>query len=371
MKVDVHRKDRSLVAWLQGDWQISDGIPRFDELVEEQADSDALNECSFDTTKLGEWDSSLVAFLLEGMRYCDARDISFNKESLPDNAVKLLELAEEVPERDLGKERAKDNVLALLGKKGIAAASGFLSFATFLGEVASSLVRVLVGKERFRWRDFWLAIQSNSIGALPIVTLISFLVGLIIAFLGAVVLVQFGAGYYISYLVGFGMLRQMGALMTGVIITGRTGAAFAAELGSMKIMEELDAFRTLGLSPISYLVLPRVVALTLMMPLLTIYAMFIGILGGLVVAVSMVDLTAAQYFSGLLYPVDLVDGLLGLAKAVVFGAIIGITGCMQGINAGSDAGAVGKAATQAVVIGITLIIVANAAIDWMAAIVGI
>src|SRR5690606_37438169 len=144
----------------------------------------------------------------------------------------------------------------------------------------------------------------------------------------------FGAGYYVSYLVGYGMLREMAALMTGIIMAGRTGAAFAAELGSMKISEAIDAYETLGISPIDQLVMPRVLGLFVMMPLLTIYGMFVGILGGLVVAVSLLDISVVQFVGGLLTPVTLGDGMLGVFKGTVFGLLIGLTGCMRGIQTG-------------------------------------
>jgi phospholipid/cholesterol/gamma-HCH transport system permease protein len=247
----------------------------------------------------------------------------------------------------------------------------FLASVTFTGEVAAGFMRLLRSPARLRWRDFWSVVQSNSSGALPIVTLISFLVGLIIAFLGAVTLRRFGAGYYVSYLVGFGMLREMASLMTGIIMAGRTGAAFAAELGTMKITEEVDALETFGLSPVDHLVLPRVLGIFVTMPLLTVYSMFIGILGGLIVAVTLLDLTTTQFVGGLLTPITLADGLLGVFKGTVFGLIIGVAGCMRGMQTGSDAGAVGRSATSAVVTGITLIILANAVIDWMAALLEI
>jgi phospholipid/cholesterol/gamma-HCH transport system permease protein len=193
----------------------------------------------------------------------------------------------------------------------------------------------------------------------------------IIAFLGVVVLKRFGAGYYVSYLVGFGMLREMGALMTGIIIAGRTGAAFAAELGSMKITEEIDAFTTLGVSPIEHLVLPRLLGIFVMMPLLTIYADFIGIAGGILVSATLLDLSIKQFMSGMLSAVTLSDAILGLFKGTIYGFIIGISGCMKGLQAGSDASAVGRAATSAVVLGITLIITANAIVDWLAALLDI
>jgi phospholipid/cholesterol/gamma-HCH transport system permease protein len=305
-------------------------------------------------------------FLVRGRSYCEAHDLDFKAETLPDSIGRLLDLTRAVPEQRLEDQRS-GSFLARLGANGLSTYDGILSSVAFLGEVAQSFVRLLRGRARFRWPDFWVVVQSNSSGALPIVTLISFLVGLIIAFLAAVVLLRLGAGYYASYLVGYGMLREMGSLMTGIIIAGRTGAAFAAELGTMKITEEVDALRTLGVSPIDHLVMPRVLGIFAMMPLLTVYAVFIGILGGLLVAVTMLDLTAGQFITGLLTPLELSDGLLGVFKGTVFGLIIGIAGCMRGMQTGSDAGAVGRAATSAVVTAITSIIVANTVIDWLAA----
>jgi phospholipid/cholesterol/gamma-HCH transport system permease protein len=215
------------------------------------------------------------------------------------------------------------------------------------------------------------ALQSSTSSALPIVTIISLLVGLIIAFLGAVVLQRFGADYYVSYLVSYGMLRELGALMTAIIMTGRTGAAYAAEIGSMKITEEIDALETLGISPINFLVTPRILAVVCAMPLLTVYADAIGIVGGLSVAVTMLDLTPTQFMTGLLEPVVLADALIGVFKAIVYGVIIGLAGCMRGLQTGDDASAVGDATTSAVVTGIILIVFANAVIDWMAAVLQI
>jgi len=222
-----------------------------------------------------------------------------------------------------------------------------------------------------QWRQFWVVVETNSSGALPIVTLIALLVGVIIAFLGVVVLQRFGAGYYVSYLVGFGMLREMASLMTGIIIAGRTGAAFAAELGTMKVTEEIDAYTTLGVSPIDHLALPRILGIFVMMPLLTLYADVVGIAGGMLVSRALLDLSFTQFMNGLLAAVTISDALLGLFKGTIFGLIVGVAGCMRGLQGGSDASAVGRAATAAVVLGITLIIAANAVVDWLAALLHI
>ncbi len=371
MQVLIRQKDHSLVAELVGDWELEKSTPRFDRLVEDHPGEPKVRAVAFDTAGLGKWDSSLLTFLLQGMKYCEAKGLEFHADSLPENIAGLLDLARAVPEKDVGREDEKAPIFARIGKKSLAKFDTFMASVTFTGEVVDSFIRFALFRVNLRWRDFWVVVQANSSGALPIVTLISFLIGLIISFLGAVVLQRFGAGYYVSYLVGYGMLREMGALMTGIIIAGRTGAAFAAELGSMKITEEIDAYKTLGLSPMDYLVLPRVLGLFLMMPLLTIYADFIGILGGMVVAVTMLDLSVTQFVGGLLTPVTLVDGLLGVFKGMIFGLTIGLAGCMRGMQTGNDAGAVGRAATSAVVTSITLIILTNAVIDFVAALLEI
>jgi len=367
----LRQEDDALIATLAGVWDLEYPTPSFDRLVEDWAGGSTVEAIAFDTTELGEWDSSLLIFLLRGRDYCEAHGLDFRAESLPENIGRLLDLTRAVPEQDLGRRADKVPFLARLGARGLSSFDGFLGSVAFLGEVAQGFARLLGFRVRLRWRDFWVVVQSNSSGALPIVTLISFMVGLIIAFLGAVVLRRLGAGYYVSYLVGYGMLREMAALMTGIIMAGRTGAAFAAELGSMKITEEIDALRTLGVSPIDHLVLPRVLGIFVMMPLLTIYSVFIGIFGGLLVAITMLDLNAGQFIGGLLTPLTLSDGLLGVFKGTVFGLIIGLAGCMRGMQAGSDAGAVGRATTSAVVTGITWIIVATAVIDWLAALLGV
>ncbi len=371
MNAGVRREEDTLVVELTGDWELMKPPLRFDPLVEGAGGSETGRVVDFETTDLGRWDSSLLAFLVQASDYCEAHDLEFREASLPDTIVRLLEMTRIVPERDEETSPEEGSLVARLGDSGLAGYHALMAAITFGGEVVAGLGGVATRRVRMRWRDFWVVVQSNSSGALPIVTLIAFLVGMIISFLGAVVLRRFGAGYFVSYLVGYGMLREMAALMTGIIMAGRTGAAFAAELGSMKITEEIDAFRTLGISPVHHLVLPRVLGLLVTMPFLTIYASFIGILGGLVVAMGVLDLTPTQFFGGLLAAVTLSDGLLGVFKGTVFGLIIGLSGCLKGMQTGSDAGAVGRSATSAVVLGITLIIGANAVIDWLAVLLNI
>lgn len=370
MRVQVRREDDVLVLVLAGDWELPHAPPRFGPLME-RPEPTPVRAVDFDVTALGNWDSSILTFLRQAEGYCVEHDVELREENLPPAVTRLLALARAVPEQEIDRTVEATPFVSRLGMRGIATLDAVMAGVAFAGEVADGFSRVVRFRVRLRWRDFWTVVQSNSSGALPIVTLIAFLVGVIIAFLGAVVLRRFGADYYVSYLVGYGMLREMAALMTGIIMAGRTGAGFAAELGSMKITEEIDAFRTLGISPIDHLVLPRVLGLFVTMPLLTLYASFVGILGGLLVSISMLDVTPNQFVGGLLSAVTLSDGLLGVFKGTVFGLIIGLAGCMKGLGAGSDAGAVGRAATAAVVLGITLIIGANALIDWLAVLLNV
>jgi len=371
-RAEFRRDDDSLVAVLSGAWNLERPAPRFAPLIEAALAASAVGAptvraVNVDTSALGSWDSSLLIFLQQGQEYCEAHQFEYGMAGLPDRIANLLALARAVPERAVAGDEPRPSAVARFGLAGLAAWDASLEAATFTGEVIQRGALLLRGRVRMRWREFWVVVQSNGSGALPIVTLIALLVGVIVAFLGVVVLKRFGAGYYVSYLVGFGMLREMGALMTGIIMAGRTGAGFAAELGTMKITEEIDALSTLGISPIDHLVLPRVLGLFVMMPLLVVYADLVGIVGGMGVSMALLNLTPTQFTHGLLAAVQLSDTMLGLFKATIFGVIIGMSGCLRGLKTGSDAGAVGRSATSAVVLAITFIILSNAVVDWLAA----
>jgi phospholipid/cholesterol/gamma-HCH transport system permease protein len=216
-----------------------------------------------------------------------------------------------------------------------------------------------LGKARFRCEDFFLFFQECGAQALGIVTLISFLVGLILAFMGAVQLRQFGVQLYVADLVGLGMARELGAIMTGVIIAGRTGVAFAAQLGTMQVNEEIDALVTRGIPPMKFLVLPRILALMVMMPLLCIYTHLVGMLAGLLIGIGVLDLSLVEYINETRQAVGLLDCGLGLGEGALFGALVALAGCLRGMQCGRSAAAVGAAATSSVVTGIVWIIAAD------------
>ena len=241
----------------------------------------------------------------------------------------------------------------------------------FIGEAWLAFFKLLRGQASFRWSDVLALMQASGSQALPIASLISGLIGLILAFMGAVQLRQFGAQIYVADLVGIGMTREMGAVMTGIIMAGRTGAAFAAQLGTMEVNEEIDAYTTLGISPMEFLVLPRMLALVLMMPLLCVYADLLGILGGVAVATSMLEVSLVEYTNQTLATVSLTDFALGVVKSGIFGVLVAIAGCLRGMQCGRSASAVGEAATSAVVTGIVFIIATDGRLAVITEMLGI
>ena len=309
----------------------------------------------FETSELGKYDSTLPAYLLNLLRAAKIEDPQLN--GLPEDLQGLMELALKVPERSAAKSRDDEtHGLKLLGQRAKALWAAVESFLSFTGDTVLATGRFFVGKARFRSADFWLTIQECGVGALPIVALISLLIGMILAFVGNVQLANFGASLYVADLVGIAMVREMGVMMTAIIMSGRTGASFAAHIGSMNANQEIDALKTFGFNPFDFLVLPRVFALVLMMPILTIYANAIGILGGMIVGAT-VGIPPALFWTEMLTTVDLTQASLGVIKSVFFGVAIAISGCQQGINSGSSSAAVGIATTRAVVASITSIII--------------
>ncbi len=316
---------------------------------------------SFVTDDLGSFDSTLPAFLLPILRRDGGEAARHAVETLPDELRGLMQLALAVPDREETRgNHEKTHHIGRIGNITLAAWGAFLALSEFLGETLCSLGRLLTGRARFRTRDFLITLQQCGADALPIVSLISFLIGMIMAFVGNVQLANFGASIYIADLVAIAMVRELGVMMTAIILSGRTGAAFAAQLGSMNANEEIDALRSFGFNPFDFLVLPRVLALLVMMPILTVYANIVGILGGMFVGTA-VGIPPALYWHGTLDSINLLTSSLGVFKSFFFGAVIALSGCMQGMNSGGSSAAVGRATTRAVVISITAIIILDSA----------
>jgi len=229
---------------------------------------------------------------------------------------------------------------------------------TFLGQLVVSMISAAGHPRSVRWQDGFRAAERHGVDALPIIALVSFLVGLIMAFQSAIPMRQFGAQIYVANLVALSMLRELGPLMTALILAGRTGSSLAAELGTMKVREEIDALITMGLEPVRFLVVTRVIAGFFMTPLLAVFADLLGIVGGAVVMLSL-GFSLETYYYQVVYAVTYIDFLSGIAKSFVFGLIVAGIGCARGLQTGVGAAAVGKSTTKAVVTGIVLIIVAD------------
>ena len=318
---------------------------------------------TFDTSFLEEkWDSSLLRFLTQMVRTLHAKHIETNFDKLPQGVIRLLKLYTfplgEVPPSPLTPPSGI-NITSLL-EVFPNLRSTTLEFLSFLGEVFLSFLRLFTREKSIRLADLFSFIQQTGPEALPIVCLINFLVGLTVAFVGAVQLSQFGANIYMANLVALAMVREMGAVMTGVIMCGRTGSAFAASIGTMKVTEEIDALKVTGISPIDFLVLPRMIALTIMMPLLCVFADFVGVVGGMVVGLSLFDLSFSEYYHQTINAINLTHFSTGIIKSVVFGGLISLWCCFRGLKCGSDSSSVGSATTSAVVSGITSLIIADA-----------
>ncbi len=340
---------------LAGPWRLEGKTPRWASYIGPAKPS----RVRLVADAVSHWDTSLLVFLGEAQLWCGAEGVECDTAGLPEKMRALSgQFATSI------RARARDeHSRSFVEEVGLATRGTMLhirGLLQFVGEFWIDTTRLVRGRTGLRWNDTVEEMQKCGAMALPIVSLISFLVGVTLAYSGAIVLKRFGGEIWVSDLIGVAMTREMGALMAAVTLSGRTGAAFAVEIGSMKANEEIDALSTLGISPVRFLVIPRVLALVLMMPLLAMYANCLGVLGGMAVAYTTLDIPPTAYWVEMLTIVDLQDVLVGVIKAVVFGLIVGLSGCLRGLQSERDAAGVGNAATSAVVTSILLIIVADA-----------
>ena len=350
----------TLTLTIYGDWTLRQNLPSLEPIQRAIAGSSQIQRVNLVGRDIHDWDTALLAFVFEMYSICRAHGIQVNTSALPPGVRTLLDLALTAP----GHSTAAKRPPSFVTRVGSAVLKEFRILngsVTFLGESIIALSRMLRGRARYRFDDLFMIIQECGAQALPIVSVISLLVGMILAFVGAVQLRQFGADIYDANLVAVAMAREMAAVMTGIVLAGHTGAAFAAQLGAMQGNEEIDALSTLGISPYEYLVLPRIVALILMSPLLCVYATALGIFGGFLVGINVLNVTPVAYLLQTQQAVSLTEFAIGILKGSVFGALIAVTGCFCGIASGRSAAAVGAATTSAVVAGILAIIVTDAA----------
>ncbi|MDR1855573.1 MAG: ABC transporter permease [Desulfovibrio sp.] len=342
-----------------GTWNIdTDSTPAMEDALLKL--KGGVRELLLEARGLGQWDSSLLVFLVRMMKVARSSDIAVTLH-VPDGLSRLVNMAQR-PSTCKTPKKPRDPFLFHIGAWFLSLAPDVADFLGFLKSLFQAFHGMLLGRTQMRFQDFFGAMETCGMRSLPIVACTSMLFGLILAFVGAVQLARFGAEIYVAGLVGIAMLRIMGAIMVGVVMAGRVGAAFAAELGTMQVNEEVDALEVNGISPLEFLVLPRVLALTLMIPLLTLYADIMGCLGGYLVGILVLNLNPMEYYSATLNMTPFYHVLIGLVYAVVFGIVIGVVGCYQGLRCGRSAQAVGNATTAAVVHAIVGIIVMTALI---------
>lgn len=344
-----------------GDWLRGACHPDADEFLREHP---MESPWKLVADNLGKWDSTLLVFLSRIAMHAEEKGLRIDFDKLPDGLAKLLKLGEygrkHAAKRD--DAEADKSLLIQAGKFGIELHDTIVGIVDFIGALTLSIWRLATFRSKMRWTDFRDQLFACGPMAMPITSLISFLMGLILAFVGSIPLKWFQAQQYVASLVGIGMLRLMAPTMVGVVMAGRTSASYAAELGTMQVNEELDALQTLGIPHTDFLILPRFLAMSLMLPILTIFADFTSILGGMLVAVLDMGLTPHAYIHTLITTTRLSDLTVGLITCFVLGILDACCGCYQGMHCGRSAAAVGRVTTAAVVYSIVCIVLATSLI---------
>ena len=317
------------------------------------------------------WDSSLLVILYQIKKLAEKKQILFNYDTLPNQIQNLMTLAFTVKQKNQQKHNKKTPFLECLADRAILYTLSIKKANSFVYSVLSSIKRFFKKNAIMQKTDFYFSLEECGTKAVGIVSLISFMVGLILAFVGSIQLQSFGAQVYIASLVMVAMIRIMGAIMTGIIMAGRTGAAYAAQIGTMQVNEEVDALKTMGIPITDFLILPRLFALTISMPLLTLLSDFMGILGGAFVGIFLLNIPFYEYIKFSQDAFGLTNFLVGIFHSIIYGIVIALCACYFGINCGKDADSVGKATTHAVVYSIVWMIVMTGIITLTFQVMGI
>jgi len=315
---------------------------------------------SIDCSAISAMDTSGAWLLHRTLRTLERRDQHVELHGLRAEFDALLKLiASRVPGAQAPAPPAP-GALTKIGQQAWIGLGHGLGMLSFLGETTIALFRSLTQPRRIRWKPILHNLQTGGFEALPITGLLSFLLGIVIAYQGAEQLRRFGANIYIADLVGLSMVRELSPLITAIIVAGRSGSAYTAQIGTMKVTEEIDALRTIGIAPLDLLVLPKVLALIVALPLLTVYTDVMGIFGGMVMARAQLDVSFGTFVDRLDDAITLRSYLIGIGKAPVFAAIIALVGCYQGFQTTGSADSVGRQTTKSVVQAIFLVIVTDA-----------
>jgi len=342
---------------LSGCWTARgiDGIERRLAALQVSADATA------DGAGIEALDSAGAWLLQKLLRRLRGEGVDVTLEGLrPEFAQRLAAVAQHLDDAPAPVARPAPGALTRIGQRAAASLEQAVALLSFIGECALALAGSIAHPARIRWRPILYNIRSAGFDALPIVGLLSFLLGIVVAYQGADQLRQYGANIFVADLVGLSMLREFAPLITAIIIAGRSGSAYAAQIGTMAVTEEIDAMRTLGIAPLELLVLPKIIALLIVLPLLTVFADLLGVFGGMIMARAQLGVGFGEFLDRFVKAVSVTAYLIGIAKAPVFAGIIAVVGCFQGFRTQGGADSVGRQTTRSVVQAIFLVIVADA-----------
>jgi len=363
-QVKLVPSDKNRVTFfISGSVTIENSVQVRKEILAKVTSDISVNVVEFDLGGVTVMDSAGIAVLVDVQKYLKEHGFEFHIVSLPSKVsgfLKLVDTHSLLVSKEALRPKKKRNVIEYIGEVTLEALEECRSVVTFLGEIVVALASLIRHPKRMRWDDFFLFVERAGTDALPIVSLLSLLMGLIMAFQAAVQLRQFGANIFVADLVGISILRELGPLLTAIIIAGRSGASFAAEIGTMKVSEEIDALSTMGFKAVSFLALPRILAATFVGPFLTLVGDFVGVFGGLIVGMISLDLSPTAYLEETYTAITFFDLFSGLIKSVAFAVLIAGVGCLRGFQVERSADSVGKKTTSAVVSGIFLIVFADA-----------
>ena len=370
MKLNFEQHNQTLELVLSGDYLNFDDETALSTLLM-TAQQKNIQNIQVNASELKQWDSSLVVVLYRLTALSKSQKKQLKLIDVPKNLERLINLALAGYRKPSLPFSPKLPWLESLGGFGYDIWQSTKKGLGFIGQCLASFRRFIFSKAIMRQVDFLFALQDCSYKAIGIVSLVSFMVGLILAFVGAIQLKTFGAQIYVASLVAIGMTRIMGAIMVGIIMAGRTGASYAATIGTMQVNEEIDALKTMGIPTTDFLVLPRIMALTIATPILVILADLMGIIGGATVGILMLDISAPEYYKYTINALDLTNFLVGVFHGLVFGIVISLCGCYFGVYCGRNADSVGRATTQAVVSAIVWMIVVTGIITVIFEVLGI
>lgn len=364
-------KDTLCLA-LKGTWDIhTQNGARFPQDGFSSASSTVGKTLIVDTSALQNWDVSLISFLWSVKRAASQVSLPLDEKSLPASAQRLLALLPDKPPEVTPRPQNKERLLSRMGGKCLNSLTEVGTMASLAVDVARGAARAMHGKSAMRLKDLLVDIWNAGPSALLIVSIVNFLVGSILAFVGLIELRKFAAEIYVTNLVGIASAREISAIMTAIIMAGRTGGAYAARISTMLGNEEIDALQVTGIPVSGYILLPSILSLVIMMPLLYLYGTVVSIFGGFVVSMSMMDISPVGYWLATFDGVDLNQFIFGFIKSLFFAAFIALAACRVGLKAGRSAADVGIAATRAVVIGIVGIIALDAVFAIIANAIGI